>query len=201
MNKLIIACCVYSVLIIGGFFAYSFFKDGKDVKVAEGKALMDKIEGDLSKGKGSHDEEYEFNEEAVATFQKIENNVNFLVAGLQEENEPAFTDMFVPEQYSNDMWAYSKDPSQENVNLKFIKALNRNGTLVSARYDTSTMKDYKATREDSAVSLTLVYKDGKEATLKLNLGMMGTEHSNKDNIYYIENSVLDLIKEVEKQTK
>ncbi|WP_040207107.1 hypothetical protein [Neobacillus jeddahensis] len=82
MNKIIITCIVYSVLFIGGLFVYSFFKDGKEVKVEEGESLIANAERNLSNGKVSHDEEYEFSQEAVAAFQKNENNVDFLVAVL-----------------------------------------------------------------------------------------------------------------------
>ncbi|MEQ2527558.1 hypothetical protein EKG37_17660 [Robertmurraya yapensis] len=208
MRKIIIGSLVYGVLIIAGFVAYKLLYDGKDVNIDEGNALISKIENSSSteddfsqEQEHSHEHEYGYEQEMVTTFQNIENNVEFFVASLKEENQQAFTDMFVPEQYSKDMWEYSDDPFIENVNIKFIHALNRNGTLVSARYDTSTMDGYKTTREDSAVSLTLVYSDEKEATIKLKLVLMGSEHSNKDNIYYIENSVLDMIKEIKEQTK
>ncbi len=201
MNKIIISCVVYSLLFLGGITYFIIFQKDKTLEVAEGKAILDKVtmENNHSEDVGE-DTHFGHNEEFVSTFRNIEDNLSFLVASLIEENTEAFSSMFVPEQYSKDLWANSDDPFGEKVSLKFIKALNRDGTLETASYDTSFMDGYKTTRNDSEVSLTLVYKDGNEANLKLNMIMMGSEHSNKDDIYFIENSVLSLIKEVKEQT-
>ncbi|TFI45351.1 hypothetical protein E4O93_20210 [Diaphorobacter sp. DS2] len=125
----------------------------------------------------------------------------FFVAVLQEENEELFTSFFIPQQYSDDLWAYSDNPYKDKTNHQFMRELNRNGKLVSAKYNTSIMEGYKTKRKDSEVELDLVYNDGKQVKLKLNLVLMGTEHSNDDDIYFIENSVIGLINEVKAQTK
>jgi uncharacterized protein YxeA len=192
LNKIIIICIVYSIFIIGGFYLYQFIYDDKKLEIEQGKAIMDKIQNgtpqeDASDDHDEHDAHddagYGFDEGLVEVFRDIESTLSFFVATLQDEHEPSFTSMFVPEQYSKDQWTYSENPYVDKVNYKFIRELNRNGTLVSAKYDTSVMDGYKTTRKDTDVELILIYEDGKKATLKLDLVLMGSEHSNADDIY------------------
>lgn len=205
MNKILLAIIIYSVLIVGGIVVFLTVSNDKEIKIEQGKENVKKLDNFLKEN--NHTEEkhgeagYNHNDELVKMFQDIEQTLSFFVVVLQEEKVDYFTSFFLPQQYSDDMWAYSDDPYLEKVNYKFMRALNRDGTLVSARYDTSLMDGYKKTRKDSEVELILVYEDGKEAKLKLNLVLMGSEHSNNDDIYYFENSVLELIEQIKKQTQ
>lgn len=204
VKKVLIATIIYSVLIVSAVSVFLFINNDKEINIHQGKEELKKVETLISKedNKANKDDDagYGHNDEVVKMFETIDGTLNFFVATLQEENEEYFASFFSPQQYSKDLWANSSNPYADKVSSKFMRELNRNGTLVSAKYDTNLMEGFKSTRESSDVKLTLIYKDGKEATLNLKLVLMGTEHSNKDDIYYIKNSVLDLIEQVKKQT-
>jgi hypothetical protein len=204
MNKLLISIIIYSIVVIGGIVVYLNLYHDKELVLEQGEKNVKRLEkivktSDHSEKK--HDEAgYQHNEEIVKMFQDVGQTLSFFVVVLKDEKEGYFTSFFLPQQYSEDQWKYSKNPYADHVNQKFMRELNRNGTLVEAKYDTNIMDGYKSKRKDSEVKLTLIYKDEKKVTLTLNLVLMGTEHSKNDDVYYIKNSVIDLINEVKRQT-
>lgn len=210
MSKLLISTVIYSVLLICGLVTFFLFSNENSINITEGKENIRLLKYALEKnehnGHEDHDYEedeagYHYDNEFVKIFQDIEQTLSFFVAVLIEENEEFFTSFFIPQQYSDDLWAYSDDPYFENANYKIMKEFNRDGTLVSARYETNIKDGYRRSREDSDVTLILSYEDGKEVRLILDLVLIGTEHNIRDNIYFINNSVIDLLKEVKYQTK
>ncbi|QOK30094.1 hypothetical protein IIE26_27390 (plasmid) [Cytobacillus oceanisediminis] len=206
MNGFLKVILIYTIVIIIGVGFYLYFNTEQKIDINEGKEQVTQLEAYLKENKHDHhnvDNEsgYHHNEKYVKMFQDVEQTLNFFVAVLQEENEELFTSFFIPQQYSDDLWAYSDNPYKDKTNHQFMRELNRNGKLVSAKYNTSIMEGYKTKRKDSEVELDLVYNDGKQVKLNLNLVLMGTEHSNDDDIYFIENSVIGLINEVKAQTK
>ncbi|EFV75070.1 MULTISPECIES: hypothetical protein [Cytobacillus] len=206
MNGFLKVILIYTIVIIIGVGFYLYFNTEQKIDINEGKEQVTQLEAYLKENKHDHhnvDDEsgYHHNEKYVKMFQDVEQTLIFFVAVLQEENEELFTSFFIPQQYSDDLWAYSDNPYKDKTNHQFMRELNRNGKLVSAKYNTSIMEGYKTKRKDSEVELDLVYNDGKQVKLKLNLVLMGTEHSNDDDIYFIENSVIGLINEVKAQTK
>jgi hypothetical protein len=204
MNRLIVIIAVYSLGIIAVIFFIINWNNQKEVNLVQGEEYAQKVEAAL---KSKHTEEehdgptHQENDEIVEIFQNIESTIDFFVSVLKENNEEYFASMFLPQQYSDDLWAASDDPFKDKTGYKFMREMNRDGTLVSAKYNKNLMEGYKTNRKDSEVTLELIYKDGKTASLLIDFALMGTEHSNKDDIYYIKNSVLDLIDEIKRQTK
>jgi hypothetical protein len=204
VNKFVILVGIYSVFVIAVITVILVLNGEKKIDIVQGEENAKYLDSVLeaSAHTDKHNEDgYHQNDELVAIFTDVEQTLGFFVSVLKEENEEYFASLFLPQQYSDDLWASSKDPFKDKITKKFMKELNRNGMLESARYDTKLMDGYKTNRKDSAVELILVYKDGKEAKLSLDLELMGTEHSKDDDIYFIKNSVLDLINHVKKQTK
>jgi hypothetical protein len=207
MNRLLIVTLIYSILIAGCLFVFLAINDEQKIDINKGKDSVKQLETFLLMKKEhtadhhEHDEAgYHHDNKFVKMFQDVEQTLNFFVAVLQEENEEFFTSFFLPQQYSDDLWSYYEDPYFNNANYKLMRELNRQGTLKAARYNTSLIDGYRTSREESEVELILIYEDGKEAKLNLNFVLMGSEHSNDDDIYFIKNSVLDLITEVKTQT-
>ncbi|OIJ09444.1 hypothetical protein BKP35_16450 [Anaerobacillus arseniciselenatis] len=204
MNKLLVTSIVYSIFIIGGLLLFINLSHEDNVNIDQGKEIIKKLETSLSQNDHSEEDDdagYHYNEEFLKVFQNIDQTLNFFIAVLIEENEELFTSFFIPQRYSDDLWAYSEDPYFDNANYKIMREVNRNGTLMSARYDYNIKDGYKSTRKDTDVKLIFVYEDGIEVELSIDLVMIGTEHNIKDNIYFIENSVLELIEEIKRQTK
>jgi len=206
MNKLMIAVSIYLVLMFSGFITYKLFFNQKEINIEQGQETLEILDNKLQNNhvhhEHNHEDEagYDYDEEMVKIFRDIEKTLSFFVSVIKEENEQYFASMFLPEQLSKDLWNYSDNPHKEKAVLKLIKELNRDGKLVSAHYEENFIEEYKTTRLDSDIKITLLYEDGKEAELRLNLVLVGNEHSNENHIYFIENSVLELVEEVRKQT-
>jgi len=205
MKNIMIALSIYFFLIAIGIVVYKMFFSERQLSVEQGKETMNLLEQKLQEEahhEHNHENEagYDFDEELVKIFRDVENTLNFFVTILKEEDEKYFVSMFLPEKFSKDLWEYSDDPFNERATLKLIRELNRDGKLVSAKYEENFLEDYKTTRLDSEIKLTLQYDDGKEALIQLDLILLGDEHSTENDIYFIENSVLELIRQVKQQT-
>ncbi|MFT0137131.1 hypothetical protein ACEK07_00100 [Alcanivoracaceae bacterium MT1] len=213
MKKLIFYCSIYLVLIIVGFFAYQQFNNAKELDIEKGKDIIDKINNNTTDPKWKythhkdenleheHEHEQQYNEELVDIFRNIESTLSFFIVVLQEEEEELFASMFLPEQYSTDLWEYIDEPFFNNANYKILREINRDGTLVSASYETTVLEGYKKTRESSEVKLNLHYRDGKTVELLIDLVLVGTEHRRNDDIFYIKTSIIEMIEQIHLQTK
>ncbi|MGY3718591.1 hypothetical protein ACWE42_24040 [Sutcliffiella cohnii] len=211
MKKLIFYCSIYLVLIVVGFFAYQQFSNAKELDIEKGKDIIDKINNNTSDPKWNythhkdenleHEHEQQYNEELVDIFRNIESTLSFFIVVLQEEEEELFASMFLPEQYSTDLWEYIDEPFFNNANYKILREINRDGTLVSASYETTVLEGYKKTRESSEVILNLHYRDGKTVELLIDLVLVGTEHRRNDDIFYIKTSIIEMIEQIHLQTK
>lgn len=202
MSKLLVAIVIYSILIVSAILAFLYFDNDNDLDIEEGLNKVHQLDEVLLLEHGTQDNEagYNLKDNFVMMFRDIEETLTFFVAVLKEENVEYFSSLFVPQQFANDLWNYSAtEPYLNNTELKLIKELNRDGKLVTARFDTSLLDGYKRTREETDVKLYLIYEDGMEVELNLNFVLIGTQHNNKDEIFYIENSILDIIDEVRKQ--
>jgi hypothetical protein len=179
-----------------------FSKNVADVKA--GKQLMNELNNSLALSTNAHthneQEDYGYDIHMIEAFQSVDQTLNFFTTTLMEENEEYFASMFLPDKLSQALFSYSDDPSSENIRLKMIQEINRNGRLTEVQWKTHLTEDKKFSRDDTNVDVTFIYSDGKKVTVRLDFVLIGTEHFT-EKIYYVQNSPKEIIEEIQKKTK
>lgn len=203
IKKFIFIFIGYLLLMVIGIVIYQLYFSKNVADVKAGKQLMGELDNSLAlpdKHTHKNEEDYEYDINIIEAFQSVDQTLNFFTTTLIEENEEYFTSLFLPDKLSKSLFSYSDDPSSENVRLKMIKEINRNGQLTELQWRTHLSEDNTLSRDDKNIEVTFKYSDGKKATVRMDFFLIGTEHFT-EKIYYIQNSPKEIIEEIEKQLK
>lgn len=204
MSKFLIGSIIYSLVAITALLIYLLIPNEKTIEVNNGTKHIDELNDNLESRKideNEHEEAgYHYDQDFVDLFRDIENTLEFFVATIKEENVDFFNSMFLPEQFSKDLWEYSDAPYEEKAASQILKEISREGKFVTAKYNTELIDGYLTTREESDIKIILVYNDGQEVNITLDFVKVGTDHLQDGEILFIKNSVLEIVNQVRNQT-
>lgn len=119
--------------------------------------------------------------------------VQYFITGLTLNNQDIFMSCFNPETISKDLFKINISDKNEVIS-DMIKQLTRNG-IKEVKY-----KENKGFMKDSnEIALTIIYEDGKEAKININIESLSDMHTEKGEAhttYYIKDSVWDIIEQI-----
>lgn len=203
MRKFIISFVLYLLLVIAGIASYYLFFQEKEVELEDGMQLMNEVKKVKdSYADDDHDHDYSLapNKATDNVFQDINKTISYFFATVIEGEPELFVNMFEPMQYSKDLYSVSDNPYEEELTNQFISRISRNGKLEKVFVKDKKTNEVKYTARAQDIKVRLVYSDGKEANIIIDLTLLGTEHEQSDRIYYVSTSVIKIIEQIEKQT-
>lgn len=125
--------------------------------------------------------------------------VKFFVAGLLTNDIDIFMSSFYAQTISEDVFKKKNVTDKTEVVQEIMNRISRNGQLKGVQYQD---KKGAFNAETDKLSLILIYKDNKQATITLQLMPVKDEHGeHKKEILVITTHAWDVIKQIETQTK
>lgn len=141
----------------------------------------------------SEDNEYE--SPSVQNDPKLD-VVKYFITGITTNDVNIFLSSFYAQTISEDLFKI-KNPDKTAVAQEMIKRLSKNGTLEDVKYI-----DEKGALGSSTnrITLTLIYKDKKQAKVTLSTMLLGDKHHEDNKVSLITTSVWDIIKQIERES-
>jgi hypothetical protein len=125
--------------------------------------------------------------------------VKFFLGGLLTNDVEIFMSSFYAQTISEDLFKKKNVTDKTVVVQEIMNRISRNGQLKGVQYQD---KKGAFNAETDKLSLILIYKDNKQATITLQLMPVKDEHGeHKKEILVITTHAWDVIKQIETQTK
>ncbi|MCK6259522.1 hypothetical protein LCY76_23405 [Fictibacillus sp. KIGAM418] len=121
--------------------------------------------------------------------------MNFLFASIQMKDPTLFSESFEFEQFSKDLYK-NKEEDKLQVMKEMMARISRNDSIqrIGYRVNSSFISDR------TEALLMIDYKDKKTVKVPILMKLIGTDHDQNSEIYFITTSIWTIIQTIEKAT-